>query len=62
MFANLKDGKLTVNNFRLPDAVLTTFDDLMSAYDKGGQETLTATIRSYELNLLGDLADRFSDN
>lgn len=46
MFANLKNGNLTVNTHRLPAATSTTFDDLINAYKTESNECLTAIIES----------------
>lgn len=42
MFLNLKDGILTINSYRFPDAEVTTAEDLLRAYYSGSSEILTA--------------------
>lgn len=43
MFLNLKDGKLSINSFRLVDATATDIEDLMEAYRNESDEILTAS-------------------
>ncbi|MGZ8220090.1 MAG: hypothetical protein ACXWT0_00430 [Methylobacter sp.] len=46
MFANLKNGVLTVNTYRFADATATTFDDLLLEYKNESEECLTASIEN----------------
>lgn len=47
-FANLKNGQITINTYRIPDASVTTLEDLLECYEKETEETLTASIESDE--------------
>lgn len=42
MFLNLKNGQLSVNAYRLPDAVCVEQEDLIEAFGAESQKTLTA--------------------
>ena len=44
MFLNLKNGVLTENEYRFPDATLTDEDDIRKEYEDGSEECLTASI------------------
>ncbi len=45
-FVNYKDGKLSINTYRLPDAIVTVFDDVIYAAEHQTDEILTASIES----------------
>lgn len=45
-FLNLKNGKLSINTYRLPEATLTTQDDLYKSYKTETEECLTASIEN----------------
>ncbi len=50
-FLNLKNGQLSINTYRFPDAQVTTQDDLYKSYRKESEEILTASIEN-ELRLV----------
>lgn len=43
-FANYKDGQVTISTYRLPDAIVTDIDDILSALETDSDEILVATI------------------
>ncbi len=48
MFANLKNGEIKVNSYRIVDATATTQEELIAAYKSGSEETLTAVVTDEE--------------
>mgnify|MGYP001547256937 FL=1 len=47
-FANYKNGQITVNTYRLPDAMVTDIDDICKAFKAESDEILTASIDTEE--------------
>ena len=45
-FVNYKNGELSINTYRLPEAILTVFDDVIYAVEHQTDEILTASIES----------------
>lgn len=48
MFANYKNGKLTINTYRFPDALATDYADILDAVNTNSNEILTASIDTVE--------------
>ena len=48
MFANLKNGVVTIDTYRFSDAQVTTLDDLLLYFAEGMEDCLTATIDNYK--------------
>ena len=49
MFLNLRDGNLTINTYRFPDAFSTCQADLLKIFQRGKIETLTAIVDTKEI-------------
>ena len=47
-FSNYKNGEVTINTYRFPNAMLTDVNDIISASNRESGEILTATIESEE--------------
>jgi hypothetical protein len=43
-FINMRDGEITFDSYRLPDAECTTEEDLYRRHENGSKATLTADI------------------
>ena len=47
-FANYKDGQVTINTYRFPDAVVTDVADILNAAETESEEILVASIDTEE--------------
>jgi len=57
-FANYKNGKVTINSYRFPDAQVTDIDDILNAAKKESDEVLVASINTDdELNKIEALVN-----
>lgn len=45
-FINMRDGEITINSYRFPDAECTTEEDLYARHAKGSKATLTADVET----------------
>lgn len=54
-FLNYKNKELSVNTYRLPDAVATDVDDIKSAFNKRNDEILTASLNDWVKENSGQL-------
>ena len=55
-FANYKNGQLSIDTYRLPEAQVTDVADILSAFNSESEEILTASIDNEdEYEALSDL-------
>jgi hypothetical protein len=47
-FANYKDGSISINSHRFPDAQVTDVDDVIKSHEKQSEEILVASIDTDE--------------
>ena len=59
-FINLRNGRISVASYRLPECRATTLDDLISAID-GSDDYLTASFDADELCKHPDFLNEFAD-